>query len=402
MTFQDVFINVLEAFIIAFVISQYFDKKNLKYRFLLFLILCAEINFSNIYNRFDIILPYIIIVTNIMITRIFSNMSIYEIISLCLLEDLTHSCNQILIIFILAPIRVNDFLISFVVQVTHFFISILLLTYIKKNIKGMENIYWKYIAIIIFSFSFSASIVIQLYFGMEASSIYYILILISVYITALGIYWIIFHINKINKERMEKEKIIHNLKLTKLNDAYIESINEQIHMIRHDLKHDYELIGYYLKNHQYSDIEKITQLRYQDIDSLTVIKCENKLIESIINSKMMTIHLMNKKLNCKINCYKDNCIKDYHLNEILCNLIDNMIEHSEGKNLDLTIQEDEIMLLIITKNLMKRNEEKTDNNEHGYGLKNINSIVEQYSGKVSIFVDKKSNTFECMVSVPKL
>lgn len=402
MTSQDIFINVLESFVISFVISQYFNKSNLKYRFLLFMILCIEINVSNIYTRFDVFLPYIIILTNIVLTKVFCDISIYEIMSLCLLEDLTHSCNQILVVFILTPVQMNVFMISLIIQIIHFIISISLFMYIKNNIRGVENLYWKYITFIVFAFSFSASIIIQIYFGMKALMIHYVLVLMSIYITSLGIYWIIFQIDKINKEKIEKENKIYSLELQKLNDSYIDSINEQLHMIRHDLKHDYELIRYYLKNHQYSNIDKLAQLRCKEIDCLSTIKCENKLIEAIINSKMMIIHSMNQKLNCKINCQKVSFIKDHHLNKILCNLIDNMIAHSEEDELELVIQEDEILFLIITRNKIKKNEQQHDSNEHGYGLKNVKSIVEQYSGTVNIDIDEKNNVFECLISIPKL
>lgn len=55
-----------------------------------------------------------------------------------------------------------------------------------------------------------------------------------------------------------------------------------------------------------------------------------------------------------------------------------MIAHNEEDELELVIQEDEILFLIITRNKIKKNEQQHDNNEHGYGLKNVKSIVEQY------------------------
>lgn len=61
-----------------------------------------------------------------------------------------------------------------------------------------------------------------------------------------------------------------------------------------------------------------------------------------------------------------------------------MIAHNEEDELELVIREDEILFLIITRNKIKKNEQQHDNNEHGYGLKNVKSIVEQYFGTVNI------------------
>ena len=399
MMYQDVLINLFEAFVISAVITRYFNNENKKYLFLLFTMLALEINISNIYNRFDNVLPYFIIVTNILITKLFCKKSIYEIISICLLEDITHSSNMILTLFILTPFNINFFTLALIVQFIHLIICGSLFKYIKEKVTLLNDLYWKYIALITFVFSITVSIIIQMYLGMDITIIYYIIILISLYITIVSIYLVIYQINKINKEKIENEYIIHNLKLQKQNESYIMSINEKLRMIRHDLKHDYQLIQYYIDKQQYKKIEDIVQIRAESIEQLNSISCENKLIESIVNSKIVIAQSLNKKINCKISCQATNFIKDYHLNEILCNLIDNAIEHSEEGEIELIIQEDDIVLIIMTKNRIKSNKTEIDSDEHGYGLKNIQIVAQLYNG--NLMTKQANEIFECAVSIPK-
>lgn len=221
---------------------------------------------------------------------------------------------------------------------------------IKRKVYDLEIIYWKYITMFVFIFNLSFTVIIQSYLGMKMKTVYYLVVFLSLYMTTLGIYWMVFQMNKINKEKVNREYTIKKLQLKQENDKYIKSVNEQLQMIRHDLKHDYELIQYYLDNQEYIKIQELLEYKGIYLSNMHSISCDNKVIESVINTKIIKANKNHKKIYCQITYKGQLKIREHHLYQVLCNLIDNAIEYGDQDYLDVKIDFDNIILLIQVSN----------------------------------------------------
>jgi sensor histidine kinase regulating citrate/malate metabolism len=140
-----------------------------------------------------------------------------------------------------------------------------------------------------------------------------------------------------------------------------------------------------------------------------IVDSGNQIIDSIVN--------------CEVSMVKNDCaiqlnigripsnikIQDYDMTIILSNLLENAREailFVEGNSvLDLRIDYDKGMLLVIVKNSyvlevkQQDNQFKTHKNieSHGFGLQNVQRVIEKYDGDMEINYDGKSFEVEIML-----
>ena len=199
------------------------------------------------------------------------------------------------------------------------------------------------------------------------------------------------------RENAERAAMRQQIAMYSNQFAVIRQSQEQIRSMRHDIKNHLLLLGMYLQNHKYDQAETYLQEMQQKITfDKEYAKTGNLEVDSILNYKLNQIHALGTELNVKINVPDWTLIPAMDLNTILGNLLDNAAEalrHVERRSLQVIMNYTKGVLYIGIYNsfdgiVQKHGDQflslKSDQNEHGIGLHNVEQIVEKYDGTLSI------------------
>ena len=259
----------------------------------------------------------------------------------------------------------------------------------------MESIYWKLLLVVTIVFYFAYTIISQFYFGMKLNNNLVFITLLSLGLSVICIAVIVYYISKLEKQHQETQFSLQKLKMEQSNYVQLNEVAKEIKIIRHDLKHDYLLIGSYLENKNYSKINEIVKSRIKDIhEGTNTINSANELINTIINYKLMIANSKNIEVSCDLNVSNKIYMKDYHLNELLSNLIDNAIENCSKNDpkINIIINEDVFLYIEVINSIdvsvLNTNPNLITNKKgdiHGHGVKSIKRIVNEYNGNIKFF-----------------
>ena len=76
---------------------------------------------------------------------------------------------------------------------------------------------------------------------------------------------------------------------------------------RHDLKHDYQLLQYYLTEKDYSRVQELMSSKKDIVDSMpTLLSTHNKLLNTVINGKILESYSKNIKVESVISIHDIN------------------------------------------------------------------------------------------------
>ena len=182
--------------------------------------------------------------------------------------------------------------------------------------------------------------------------------------------------------------------------------------IRHDLKNHLSAIGQMVKH---NEIEKTMQyidhtLRQVDYEA-EISSTGNLVLDSMVNYKLHDIARNGVKLNYKAVLPPNLPMNDFDFTIILGNIFDNAIEALEyvaatQRFLDISIRYDRNRLIITVRNSFDGRVEKENGrlhtrkiseDNHGIGLRNVESIVEKYNGVLKINHDSNFFTVEILL-----
>ncbi len=202
-------------------------------------------------------------------------------------------------------------------------------------------------------------------------------------------------------------------------DFYIENMKEILNTIKsqsHDLNNYlgtlYGLIyiGKYERAKEY--IEKINnEMR----DFNTIIDANNPVITSLLNIKLQKSHKKDIDMNINIDLQEEMDIDDIDLSIVIGNLLDNSIEACEKiddplkKEININIFLKEGILYIQVNNSKVKDKyeknqyttrftTKEDNQNHGFGLGNVEFVVNKYNGEIDI--EDKEDWFIVEIRLP--
>lgn len=173
--------------------------------------------------------------------------------------------------------------------------------------------------------------------------------------------------------------------------------NSKIQAFRHDYKNHILLLKQYLINEKYEKALKYTERMALGIENYSEIcKSGNTGVDSIMNYLLGQLDREKYDLNIHISIPDELNISDFDLNIILGNLLENSIEALKNQKkgtLDIHITFDRGILYIciqnsILKEALKKDNffptSKSDRENHGIGLSNVQRTVEKYDGTMKI------------------
>ena len=188
--------------------------------------------------------------------------------------------------------------------------------------------------------------------------------------------------------------------------ANIENYNK-IYNLQHDMKHHIRELRQLTKQEDLNGINEYLGDMQNELYSVNnMISTGNVMIDGITNYYKSIYEKAGIifKINITVPVILE--IKSYDINIILGNLLDNAYENtvkSESQQVYLDINYDRGVLHIIVKNTYD-GEVHTENNRlvsrkieknHGYGLNNIQRIIDKYNGQININYD--TQIFEVMI-----
>lgn len=388
-------INFLESLIASYFFTNYFDLKINKYVYFIinFVLISSVINLFDYVKDYSIILPIIVALIASLIALFGTKNNYWEILFITFLDQLNVGVS--IVFSLILENFVSTFVRVIIGKVIYFFITYMILYICKtKNIK-LNYIYWKLLTVVVIVFYFAYTILVQFYLGMQMNKILVFTSLLSLGLSVIGIAVIVYYISKLEQQNQETQFSLQKLEMEQSNYIQLNEVAKEIKIIRHDLKHDYLLIGSYLENKNYSKINEIVKSRIKDIHEETnTINSANELINTIINYKLMIANSKNIEVSCDLNVSNKIYMKDYHLNELLSNLIDNAIENCSKNDpkINIIINEDVFLYIEVINSIdvsvLNTNPNLITNKKgdiHGHGVKSIKRIVNEYNGNIKFF-----------------
>lgn len=388
-------INFLESLIASYFFTNYFDLKINKYVYFIinFVLISSVINLFDYVKDYSIILPIIVALIASLIALFGTKNNYWEILFITFLDQLNVGVS--IVFSLILENFVSTFVSVIIGKVIYFFITYMILYICKtKNIK-LNYIYWKLLTVVVIVFYFAYTILVQFYLGMQMNKILVFTSLLSLGLSVIGIAVIVYYISKLEQQNQETQFSLQKLEMEQSNYIQLNEVAKEIKIIRHDLKHDYLLIGSYLENKNYSKINEIVKSRIKDIhEGTNTINSANELINTIINYKLMIANSKNIEVSCDLNVSNKIYMKDYHLNELLSNLIDNAIENCSKNDpkINIIINEDVFLYIEVINSIdvsvLNTNPNLITNKKgdiHGHGVKSIKRIVNEYNGNIKFF-----------------
>lgn len=231
-------------------------------------------------------------------------------------------------------------------------------------------------------------------------------------------YYMFLRMNRNSQIKRDYELLNMQYDCVKQNAADIQNMYENIRSMRHDMTNHLLCILNLLKESP-DNKESVCSyiqglLKHQEDSCREVIFSSNDALDAIINIKQVTAHQYGIKF--------DIIIADslhFMLAEDICvlfgNLLDNAIsaaKKTEEKKVSLNIQPQDMYVSIVLSNsihtpiLMENPDLKTTKvkkDGHGYGVKNIKKVVQQYHGMIRFYEDKEQFTSDILLlTIPVL
>lgn len=387
-----IIINIIESILLTWFISSLLivRKRKLLYQFIVILVNFSIITISNYIFIYDLFLTTNLIICNTLISYYFAENDFPEILFIVCLESTYYNLMNSLSIIINNSFGFLDAII--LSKVLYLIFACFVVSFLKKKELFFNKQLYYILSAILYGVHFVISHLVTIYITFEYR---YPDLLISLFIFSvviIGLFYVIVSISDIFKTNLSYE----NLKSKQENDIIITSLYNEIKIAKHDVKHVYQLLNYYIQQQDYKAIDNLILEKTNQVDKVPVlINSSNELINVIINNKLIQAYTREIQVRCDILIQKKIAVTDFDLNELLSNALDNALENcTEKGNISIKInQKEQILSIAISNSIAKKTDFKTKKNPkyHGFGLKSINKIVSKYHGQVHI--EQSDNTY---------
>jgi len=187
---------------------------------------------------------------------------------------------------------------------------------------------------------------------------------------------------------------------------------EDVARINHDIKNHLMYVAYNIKTTKYekaeSYIEKIVE-RFGILPSS--MELTNDYLNFIVNSKIGEAKRRGISVTARIEDVQDCIIEDYDLCSLLGNILDNAIESAEKekeKHIMIEIYNFSGYQVYFIKNRVEKpvldhnvtlSSCKKDKENHGYGMKQVQTIINKYQGHMDIYEQRQY--FNVKILIPR-
>lgn len=371
-------VNIIEGFMLASFLVSVMDikKKKSLYFISLFISSTFIITLSNYISIYDLFLTSIIIIVNVLISYIFVENDIREIFLYVCTETLVSALSNVFAVIIF-----ENRMALIISSKSFYIIMALFIIYLLRKRKIVYNTkIYMFLSLIMIMLQFIISNFIQLYLFFLNDYQELKLTLIFLILIILLVLFMLIYISDLYQTKQEYEK----LKYIKESDEIIKNLYNEVKIAKHDMKHVYEMLGYYISNHEYTKLSKFIDDKQENINKVPVlIQTDNEIVNMILNNKIMKAYSHNLNVEFEVSLKKEIFINDCDINDLLSNALDNAIDYNiENGNIQIKIIQEEAYIYISIKNSTENKEMLTKKNitDHGFGIKSIKRICNKYNG----------------------
>lgn len=371
-------VNIIEGFMLASFLVSVMDikKKKSLYFISLFISSTFIITLSNYISIYDLFLTSIIIIVNVLISYIFVENDIREIFLYVCTETLVSALSNVFAVIIF-----ENRMALIISSKSFYIIMALFIIYLLRKRKIVYNTkIYMFLSLIMIMLQFIISNFIQLYLFFLNDYQELKLTLIFLILIILLVLFMLIYISDLYQTKQEYEK----LKYIKESDEIIKNLYNEVKITKHDIKHVYEMLGYYISNHEYTKLSKFIDDKQENINKVPVlIQTDNEIVNMILNNKIMKAYSHNLNVEFEVSLKKEIFINDCDINDLLSNALDNAIDYNiENGNIQIKIIQEEAYIYISIKNSTENKEMLTKKNitDHGFGIKSIKRICNKYNG----------------------
>ena len=293
--------------------------------------------------------------------------------------------------------------------------GIIFVEYIRKINPNLPKKYWIGMDLFLLAMIESVQLLFTLTLRMQKTEFFLYTVILLYALLLLGVF-VIYFLGKIcwvYEKNTEYE--LWQLRGNELQKVitYQNEVNEEMKKARHDMKKHLGNILYIIENNQK---EKAKEYISRLTDAISTTKQNlysgNYIIDAILNKHMVLCKSKDIKLELAVDEIPNLDTNPIDISAILDNLLDNAIEAVEA--LRISEQRIEVKLFLYKNNLtvvVKNPYEnkikmeagyihtsKTEQEEHGYGLKSVESAVERNEGVFNCYV--KEEEFIAVVMLP--
>ena len=384
-------VNIIEGFMLASFLVSVMDikKKKSLYFISLFISSTFIITLSNYISIYDLFLTSIIIIVNVLISYIFVENDIREIFLYVCTETLVSALSNVFAVIIF-----ENRMALIISSKSFYIIMALFIIYLLRKRKIVYNTkIYMFLSLIMIMLQFIISNFIQLYLFFLNDYQELKLTLIFLILIILLVLFMLIYISDLYQTKQEYEK----LKYIKESDEIIKNLYNEVKITKHDIKHVYEMLGYYIKNHEYTKLSKFIDDKQENINKVPVlIQTDNEIVNMILNNKIMKAYSHNLNVEFEVSLKKEIFINDCDINDLLSNALDNAIDYNiENGNIQIKIIQEEAYIYISIKNSTENKEMLTKKNitDHGFGIKSIKRICNKYNGVMETSLKNTEFTF---------
>lgn len=217
-----------------------------------------------------------------------------------------------------------------------------------------------------------------------------------------------------NDKYITQQTELNTLKIQR--DSYIthtrdlENLYSKTYGIRHDMKNHLTALSALIEKEPQEAQEYVNSLMENSLGSMVgFIRTDNECFNAIANTKMAVSEQEGIKVQTRIMNKSLDRLGNDEIAVIFGNLFDNAIEaarNSKKKNIELDVRLQGSYLSIVMSNsidtsVLEKNEKlhttKADAQYHGFGTKNIKSIVDEHGGILNYF--EENGMFGCQILI---
>lgn len=398
-------LNILDCYLTRFDRPRFVNSLIIIGSSVLVSIICSYITIENI-NTIIMTTFSVVIIPNLHFVDNFKQKIITPIISVLSILVIDYiMLNVIMSFFILDLDMVLNNGVAFIItssvsKLTSLFLSVLLKKYLKCEQNNSNIKITELVASTCVPFTSILIIYTLIYLNLEENITNLWLLFLSMLIIISNFMFV----TLTHKIENDKELCLENTRLqelVKLEYQNVQSLAEEYgnqRKLTHDFKNHLLVMQSLNKNEQVKELDEyiynLIGTNYLDSNVL----CNNAIIDAILNQKYNLAKKLDIKMDINVNDLSNIILKNKDITIILANLIDNAIEATKlcsNKYVKLKIKQTKYELIVSIENSIPRQLEnnnlitsKSSSIEHGYGLKNVKSILKQYDAHL---VTKNAN-----------
>ena len=413
---------VADALLAGWFISSFCKQSYLKPNVIIFVALYSLFNVLNLF--IDEFSTYSTVVNTIGLTvfALFcTNVRIFKrILSAFIFEGALIVVNTIIVTGVgyilgeeISVILNNQGIVRITMLIMSKLFIFMVLSVIKKlTSKETSFKYQDYFLLILFPVAFFSVFTvmtkISLSYNVSKLYAYFIVAIFAIAFTYIGIYYLIYKINKTSKLEYEKEFYKKMLKYQQRHYLEAEENFKQIKRIKHNIKNSLLSVEVNLKNGDTAEAGKQLEKILASVSNIgNTVKSKNQIVDFVLNTKLSGI--TNAAITVTGELADLTHIDDIDLSIILGNVVDNAVEAiADIQNAKIKIQfnrknnyQSIIVKNSIAESVLNKNPDlkstKNSPEEHGIGIKSVKETVEKYGGTIEIFEDENFFNFQIVL-----